>query len=109
METFERMRICGLQFLVCGGPSSSLIRIMMMMMMMMMMMIRVIMLMMIMFMIIMITMMMMIKMMMMTMLMVMMMMMMKNLRSEKRAADKASPRIPSPHSFSALIVTKINF
>ena len=106
METFERMRICGLQFLVCGGPSSSLITIMMMMMMMTMI---VIMVMMIMVMIIMITMMMMIKMMMMTMLIVMMMTIMKNLRSEKRAADKASPRIPSPHSFSALIVTKINF
>ena len=42
-----RMRICGRQFLVCGGPSSSLRRL-------------------------------------------------------KRAADKARPRRPSPHSFSAL-------
>ena len=31
----------------------------------------------------------------------------ENLRREKRAADKASPRIPSPHSFSALRIANI--
>ena len=40
---------------------------------------------------------------------VLMMMVLKieNLRREKRAADKASPRIPSPHSFSALRIANI--
>ena len=47
-SSFAKMRICGRQFLVCGGPSSSL-------------------------------------------------------SSENLAADRARPRIPSPHSFSALV------
>lgn len=53
-STLAKTRICGLQFLVCGGPSSSLKRL-------------------------------------------------------KRAADKAKPRRPSPHSFSALQHRKKSF
>ena len=41
------------------------------------------------------------------MLKVMMVLKIENLRREKRAADKASPRIPSPHSFSALRIANI--
>merc|ERR1719422_1814488 len=41
------------------------------------------------------------------MMMVMMVLKIENLRREKRAADKASPRIPSPHSFSALRIANI--
>ena len=43
----------------------------------------------------------------MKMMMVMMVLKIENLRREKRAADKASPRIPSPHSFSALRIANI--